>query len=338
MKSSGYFISVVFGTVLICSMIKIMLGFYIIYFADTVKKGEYWLYPLIVVKKHLAENASKRVEPKLFVVSGSNSLFGIDNQELEKTTGMPVVNMSLHAALPLEYLVYNTLPYIKKGDVVVMPLEWTYYSMTKLKSDWMLENMLYWDKPFIQQLPYQIQQEWAWFANWKLYQHNLFPKKKLKVLHTSQQIIDSWKKQAEPEHGMYHYLLLNLDGSYKVQELEVNPPKSFNYLAELPKEKFLQNVANIRKQFEEKGATVIFTYPSMIKSDIFNMDNKETVKRLEKTQQLLAQYDIRLIGNIQDFMYDSSAFLDTNYHLSPKVATIHSRKLGRMLKKHISPM
>ncbi len=77
-------------------------------------------------------------------MAGSNALFGLDNSILEKETGFSVIKMGIHAAIPLEYLEMYTMPFVKAGDIVLIPLEWEYYTITEMNSHWMRKNMFYW--------------------------------------------------------------------------------------------------------------------------------------------------------------------------------------------------
>lgn len=59
-------------------------------------------------------------EPKIVLVGGSNLAFGIDSKQLEKYTGMPVVNYGLYASIGTKAMLDMSEPYIKEGDIVVI--------------------------------------------------------------------------------------------------------------------------------------------------------------------------------------------------------------------------
>ncbi len=61
--------------------------------------------------------------PKVVVVGGSNMTFGVDSEELEKALCMPVVNMSIHASLGIEYMVNEVKDHLGKGDLVIAGFE-----------------------------------------------------------------------------------------------------------------------------------------------------------------------------------------------------------------------
>ena len=76
----------------------------------------------------------KRLEqiqsPKLILVGGSNLTFGIDSKRIENEFNLPVVNMSLHAGLGLDYMLNQINNRIKKGDIVLISPEYYYFDNT----------------------------------------------------------------------------------------------------------------------------------------------------------------------------------------------------------------
>ncbi len=62
--------------------------------------------------------------PKLLIVGGSNTAFGLDSERLSRDLGMPVVNMGLNAGLGLRYMLDEAVQFVEAGDVVVVSPEY----------------------------------------------------------------------------------------------------------------------------------------------------------------------------------------------------------------------
>ncbi len=62
--------------------------------------------------------------PKLVLVGGSNMAFGMDTPQLERSLGLPAVNMGLHAGLGVGLPLRLIRPHLKQGDVVVLSFEY----------------------------------------------------------------------------------------------------------------------------------------------------------------------------------------------------------------------
>jgi hypothetical protein len=74
-------------------------------------------------KQHIAKTTPS---PKVLLVGGSGTLFGMDSGYLEGRLGIPVVNHGLHGGMPLDWLLDVSLRYVNKDDIVVLTLEWPY--------------------------------------------------------------------------------------------------------------------------------------------------------------------------------------------------------------------
>ena len=65
--------------------------------------------------------------PKLVIVAGSNGMISHRCETLEAETGWPCVNAAVTAALGVELILAKARQFLKSGDVVVMPWEYTLY-------------------------------------------------------------------------------------------------------------------------------------------------------------------------------------------------------------------
>lgn len=332
MKKSRQFVMILVMTVLICVFLKFALGFYVIYMTGSVKKHESWVYETFVVKKYLAQIQAEKPSPHLIVVSGSNALFGYNNTILENELGLPIINMAAHASLSIDYLLWRTLPYIQKNDIVLMPLEWDYY--VQEKTSWLHDNITYWDKSYIKSLPLLKQIQWVGQDDLKVAYHSLF---KVKKIPDSATILENWRMQKPSDRTNYDYLYMRPDGSFIPKPESALPIKSHKYL-EMPTQKQLETIKKYKEMIEKKGAYVIFTYPVMMKSAKFDMSQPSTKQLLKSIQEELKKYGIEQIGDIHDFIYEQSDFLDTYYHLKESTSRIHSHKLGQFLKKYLKSM
>ncbi len=75
-------------------------------------------YMLAVKDKHARLDSIS--SPKIIIIGGSNTAFGIDSQMIEDSLHMPVINMGIHVGLGLEYMINEVKSSIKKGDIIVM--------------------------------------------------------------------------------------------------------------------------------------------------------------------------------------------------------------------------
>ncbi len=80
-------------------------------------------YMLAVKDKHARLDSIS--SPKIIIIGGSNTAFGIDSQMIEDSLHMPVANMGIHVGLGLEYMINEVKSAIQKGDIVIMIPEYS---------------------------------------------------------------------------------------------------------------------------------------------------------------------------------------------------------------------
>jgi len=65
---------------------------------------------------------------KIVVIGGSSSLFGVRCQTIATETGIPCVNLAVTAGLGIDLILAKAEEAIRPGDIVLMPLEYDFYS------------------------------------------------------------------------------------------------------------------------------------------------------------------------------------------------------------------
>lgn len=110
---------------------------------ETPVPAEYWVFEMITVKKELVkQNTGKR---KIIIAGGSSTLFSIDAEYASVQLGMPVINFGLHAGLRLEKILKEVNDVVESGDILVLPLEPSYYDCNSKFSLWQINNIVGWD-------------------------------------------------------------------------------------------------------------------------------------------------------------------------------------------------
>jgi hypothetical protein len=87
--------------------------------------NDYWAKAMFDYKTYALE---RQTAPKIIIMSGSNSTYSVDSALLEKTLGRPVINAAVHAGMDISLYYYLVERYFDEGDVLIMPLEFEYYT------------------------------------------------------------------------------------------------------------------------------------------------------------------------------------------------------------------
>jgi hypothetical protein len=86
---------------------------------------ELWFSNVARVREQLyADMPGNSLKPTIYIVAGSNGLYGINSQVIADRTGFNVRNYSLHGGLHLDLLFSQIVDKVGRGDIVVAPIEW----------------------------------------------------------------------------------------------------------------------------------------------------------------------------------------------------------------------
>jgi len=334
MSKKYQFLAYVFCTVISIAIFKVAVGLYVVEKGRDIFKDEAWLRYVYFVKEHLAREQLKDPTSKIIVVAGSGSLFGIDNTILSKITQRPVINMATHAGLSLDYHVEKVLPFVNKGDTVVMPLEFTYYSEDLRKSKWMCLNMLLWDKGYVRKMPLIRKMLWIWWSPEAFLRNQIrsYRKPKKFKLLAEDQIISAWKdavSSREAKASEYSFKLLRADGTFQPPEISTFKGMP-SYIFKISQTN-INEISFFKKMLEAKGAQVILTCPAFINVEQTSEGDKCMQVKLQDLKIILAENGLILHGNYADVCYPRASFADTEYHLTTTGQRFWSATLGRII-------
>ena len=141
-----------FLSIAVASII-LVAPFSICFFLASPIPAEYWVREIVIVKERLANTIFS--SPRIILLGGSSTLFSFDAQEVTRETGVPAMNMGLHGGLRLDRVLRVAEDVIRRGDILVLPLEPNFYSCAWLETwnDWQLRNALAWDRSYFENLP-----------------------------------------------------------------------------------------------------------------------------------------------------------------------------------------
>ena len=85
-------------------------------------------------KNHYMRTYSAKIQqldatppPRIIFIGGSNIPFGISSPVIADSLHRPVIDLGLQAGIGARYLLKDCLPYVRKGDVVVLQLEYEHF-------------------------------------------------------------------------------------------------------------------------------------------------------------------------------------------------------------------
>ncbi|SDH59686.1 hypothetical protein SAMN05421493_10279 [Pseudobutyrivibrio sp. 49] len=267
----------------------------------------YTSYQNVIVDKYRI--LQKTEEPKIVVVSGSSSSFGLDQKMLEEESGYKVVNLGLHAGFG--HLFYSELSKenINKGDIVLLGYEYGWENgFDSLGQDLIMTGIddnidmykhippSHW-KDFIGYLFKFAEIKNNYPIQSGIYSREAFDSK------TAQMIMDR-------QYEMDYMNNIDLYGQIDITNAQISE-SAIDYLKDY-------------KEFvERKGANVYFISPPLLKQAIIcDYSEFESLK-----QQEIEKIGIPYISNPEDYFFEESLMSNAIYHCSTEGEKVRTELL-----------
>ncbi len=257
-------------------------------------------YQAVLVDKY--ERLRTSESPKIIILAGSSSGFGINEKIIEEKTNMTVVNLGLHASFGIGFIAEQALHHVKQGDICVIAFEYSLLnSELRMDSDLVLSGIdrnisLY---RFIPKSLYLgVFYNYPDFFKKKM--NSFFLKKhSASGVYSSAAFADGIMTFKRPsvilaeDWDRETYSEVRLDNT----SLNEETVKYLNLLS--------QNIKN-------KGGLPVLSFPPLLNEALIS--DKEHIDGF--VNQLTISLDIPLISNIYDYVYDREYIFDTTYHLN----------------------
>ncbi len=290
-------------------------------------------------KQFLLQSLSP-LQQKVIVAAGSNAIHGIDSAELSSYFNAPAFTYADNANYPLRSKLLNIDKFSKPGDILILPIEWFYYSVTSrlsknytsLLADRELRLEFYYNNmPVIEKIRFIFRQ----YPLGDVISGLLTKRSQFFMLNSEKRRLSYFKNNIES--GATAML-----GNSKRNGPEdiVKFPKNNtcdSYLFSkglLVSDEFKSNL-NLLQKLNKKGLNIYFTWPAVVdyKTSACYTKNKQNFAMFHsEIKQTVANYGFKIIGDYQDSHFTSECFLNTYYHIKRECALPRTKKLVENLQ------
>jgi hypothetical protein len=90
---------------------------------------------------------------RIYVVSGSSSLFSLDTKVLSQAVGKPVVNLATHAGLGLPYILDRAERQMQPGDTIIFTPEYPLLELPATPNQLVIDYVTFFDRSYIASRP-----------------------------------------------------------------------------------------------------------------------------------------------------------------------------------------
>lgn len=319
MKKAKSFIEIIFVFLICFILLYVGLCFYI--FSPKSSENHSYKHYLITSKSNIH---------KIIIESGSNSLYALDSNLLEKEFKLLTINLSDNASYPLEHKLARIEKYARKNDIVIMPLEYGHYSYESpsreylknipIKLNFYFQSINFFQKiKIISQIPIQ-----DLLLAYRTQKNEVKKNEEFENRFQNNQRGDGViNKEEKLEKGLEkvacdEYILGTvLKSDFKISEI------------------FKKNVDYMQKISKEKNVKFILTYPAVVGDDCLRGENGARTRAfMAEVKEYLKSKNIAFIGKFKDSIFKSSMVYDTYYHINEEARQIRTQKLIKDLKEN----
>ena len=258
---------------------------------------------------HKYERLSSIEEPKVVVIGGSSVAFGIDSRQMEEQLGRPVVNFGLYASLGSKVMLDLARNAICPGDIVVLAFETDNQTLSmyfNAESMWQAVDC---DASLLLHIGRDNYPEMAG----GLYEYT---RNKLFFL----------REGAPSFEGIYTASSFDEYGDISYPRPENIMPAGFDGNAPITlseiciAEDFADYVNRFIDDVRDRGAEICYSYCPM-NARALSEDSAE--ERAAFTAYLSQTFHCPVIGELEDYLYPSEYYYDTNFHLNDAGVPVH---------------
>jgi hypothetical protein len=293
------------------------------------ERAEHWLSDVYFAKQY---RAAQIAEPKVIIVSGSNSLFGFDSKTLENLIGRPVVNLAGHAGLSLDFHIKMAEKFARAGDLVVMPLELGYYATTPDLTSWQVANMSSWGAKYMDWSPGILLDYFRNSSFTSLLTRTLIRRipsdAESKVLAT----VDANSAIGAVDWHGYSYKSMNARGDILLISA---PPISIpdgSYTNGNVSDFAIQRLQSLQAHLVQRGASLQLTWPVTMRNPLFDLSRQKDQSIVQSIRDRLTAAGLPVICSPEVFHFERQFFLETGNHINAEAAERRMEALGVCMK------
>lgn len=257
--------------------------------------------------------------PRVVIDGGSSSMFGIVPAMIEKELQIPVVDAADNGSIPLRMKVYRLLQYARRGDTIILPLEWVYYTRSEIPSDFIDKTpdeyaSYYSSMPFPARLH---------FAVTSMSLHNVSDALRLRL---KPSLADDHLAAIEDLLKKFPY------GDRKDDNRRRSSVTNIGCADYLGSDGVIVGdmrwAARMLRELEhQRGVRVLMTWPAVAGDHCYRSDKLE-----QDARELFVEYGLTVLGSASDSSFSAAHMLDTYYHVDSVAAELRTKRLiGRII-------
>jgi hypothetical protein len=316
-----------FGILLSCVGLLIILWLGLIYQLGSPSVLCQWAGDIVRYKKAVA---NKITQPKILLVGGSSVLFNLRASLFEEKLGIPTVNLGVHAAMGLRYMLDLATKLAQKGDTVILSIEYSLYDYRWWNDNNDTESHVIYNQLY---LDYALSQERELFFGMPWHdQVHLVMAMDMKRIWGG--IRKRGKEMSKIKHSVYDVSYLNRAGDQTGHLPELRPADKVEKkplsMLNLGISKQARGWKDLDKFIEWAKSNDIKVFTILpVTSDLTSYDRKKVNNTFEQLRLFYQNRGVRVLGADVAVLHPEHDFFDTAFHLHENASIRYTNELLR---------
>lgn len=247
--------------------------------------------------------AVQQIQPRLVILSGSNSLFGFSAERFTNKHGIPTVNAAIHAGLGPNYILDYGRKYIAPGRVFVLPLEYQQYGKPSTSANGAFLYQVvgfdpdyFWNMGAIEKMQFAI--GIPWIDRLRLLKGKFMPSPRNDIDGYQSRNLNAWGDETSNTLESRADTAVSKVNAMSAPQFEIN-------------EDAWEEIENFVADVRAGGGNVVLAYPNIYTKYLDTQKNSVFFSELAHRAKSIK---VKLVGNPDAARYDESLLFDTPYH------------------------
>jgi len=260
--------------------------------------------------------------PRIVIDAGSSAMFSVEPALIEAAFRTPVIDVADNGSIPLDIKIYRMLTYARQGDILIVPLEWVYYTRDIVPLDFIDKTpneyaAYYASQPALQRLIFSVQH---------VSLHNLSDAARL---YMRANLLRSNYRQVHDEHAKSPYGDRKDDHRRRSSVENVTCADYIAAAGTMPPV-VEWAAAKLAELQATRGVRVYVTWPAVAGTDCYKLAGGK-LPIAEEARVIFARHGIAVVGEVTDSSFTPEHMLDTYYHVDSSAARLRTERLiGRL--------
>jgi len=259
---------------------------------------------------------------KILFTSGSNNFLGIRAYQVEDAFNVPSVNMAIHAGLRAEYILDRLKKSLKRGDMAILPFEYSNFGYTGEPSITLNKYLISYDKEYLNSHYDPIDR--------------LKILSSISVLDLAHSIVVGTDTKEVAEKKVDYLKNINSKGDMlNMHEHDSLKTKKTPFKLPAPitlETKGLMAIKEFSSYCKENGIHLFVTFPNLIKEKAYSTEKYQSYFNF--LSSYFKKNKIAVIGTPEGAMYPKSLFFDSEYHLISKGSDIRTADFIKTMRQN----